>query len=221
MKTVLAHIAAWLFRKMQGAELHLVLRSLCAAGQQIAESATFGPRVQLQIDTRARLHVGARVQVLHDSWLIAHPGDALVLEDDVFISQHCTVSGSVRIGRGTLIGGFVTVIDGNHRFDDPERPIREQGGVQRAIDIGEDVWIGSNAVILQGVRIGDGAVIAANATVTRDIPPMAVAGGTPARVLRLRGERPPDAAAATEADREKDPSTDPSDVPPARREKHE
>ena len=190
MKELVARVAAWLFRRLQGAELFLALRALRKAGQDIAASATFGPRVQLRIDTRARLRLGARVQVLHDSWLIAHPGDTLDIAEDVFISQHCTVSGSVSIGRGTLIGGFVTVIDGNHVFDDPARPIREQGGRQRAIDIGEDVWIGSNAVILQGVSIGNGAVIAANATVTRDIPAGAVAGGTPARVLRMRGEGP-------------------------------
>lgn len=211
MKTVLAHIAVWLFRKMQGAELYLALRGLRAAGQSIAASATFGPRVQLKIAPEARLRIGVHVQVLHDSWLIAHPGDTLAIEDDVFISQHCTVSGSVRIGRGTLLGGFVTVIDGNHRFDDPGRPIREQGGEQRAIDIGEDVWIGTNAVILQGVRIGDGAVIAANATVTKDIPPGAVAGGTPARVLRQRGDRAASAAsdsnAATTPDAPVNPDT--------------
>ena len=188
MKSMIAHIAAWLFRKMQGAELFLDLRHLRASGQEIAGSAVFGPRVQLRIDSAARLRIAERVEVLHDSWLIAHPGDALTLEEDVFISQHCTVSGSVRIGRGTLVGGFVTIIDGNHRFDDCNRPIREQGGEQRPIDIGSDVWIGSNAVILQGVCVGDGAVVAANATVTKDVPAGAVVGGTPARVLRMRGE---------------------------------
>ncbi|MFA6232940.1 MAG: acyltransferase [Bacteroidota bacterium] len=182
-----AHIAFWLFRKMQGAELFLTLRRLHAEGQQIDASATFGERVQLRIDPRAHLCIGARTQVLHDSWVIAHPENTLVLEDDVFISQHCTVSGNVRIGAGSLIGGFVTIIDGNHVFDDKGKPIREQGGIQRPIEIGKNVWIGTNAVILQGVRIGDGAVIAANATVTHDVPPDAIVGGTPARIIRMRG----------------------------------
>lgn len=190
MKTLIAHIAAWLFRKMEGAELHLVLRSLQRGEHRIDATASFGRRVEVRIADGARLELGAGTQVLHDSWLIAHPGDTLRLEDEVFISQHCTVSGSVRIGRGTLIGGFVTIIDSNHRFDDENRPVREQGGESAPIDIGEDVWIGSNAVILPGVRIGDHAVIAANATVTRDIPAWAVAAGTPARPLRDRREEP-------------------------------
>jgi len=189
MKTLVAHIAAWLFRKMEGAELHLVLRRLRASGQHsIDGSAAFGRRVEVRIADGARFEIGAGAQVLHDSWLIAHPGDTLRLEEQVFISQHCTVSGSVRIGRGTLIGGFVTIIDSNHRFDDNERPVREQGGESAPIDIGADVWIGSNVVILPGVSIGDHAVIAANATVTHDIPAWAVAAGTPARPLRDRRE---------------------------------
>lgn len=187
MKVLAAHIAAWIFRKMQGAELFLTLRRLRAEGQQIAHTATFGERVQLRIDPRARLRIGERTQVLADSWVIAHPENTLVLEEDVFISQHCTVSGSVRIGSNTLIGGFVTIIDGNHVFDDTSKAIREQGGEQRPINIGSDVWIGSNAVILQGVTIGDGAVVAANATVTHDVPAGAIVGGTPARIIRMRG----------------------------------
>jgi acetyltransferase-like isoleucine patch superfamily enzyme len=186
VKTLLAHIAAWLFRKMQGAELYLTLRALRSAGNRIASSSTFGPRVQLHIHPESTLDIGEGVEVLQDSWLIAHPGNSLVLGDRVFISQHCTVSGSVRIGDDTLIGGYVTIIDGNHVTGDTARPIAAQGGVQKPIEIGSDVWIGSNAVILQGVRIGDHAVVAANATVTRDVPAWSVVGGTPARVLRDR-----------------------------------
>ncbi|MBR9978422.1 MAG: acyltransferase [Bacteroidetes bacterium] len=178
----------WLFRKMQGADLFLTLRRLRESGQHIEGSAHFGARVELRIDPQAVLYIGSDVMVLHDSWLIAHPGDTLHLEDDVYISRQCTVSGSVRIGCGTLIGAFATIIDANHVFDDTKRQIREQGGRQRPIDIGSDVWIGAHAIILEGVMIGDGAVVAANATVTKDVPPGAVVAGSPARVLRMRGE---------------------------------
>jgi acetyltransferase-like isoleucine patch superfamily enzyme len=186
MSMMLARVAAWLFRKLQGADLHLALAELRERGQDIHTSATFGPRVQLRIADEATLRVGPGVEVLHDSWLIAHPGNTLELAERVFVSQHCTISGDVRIGRDTLIAGFVTIIDANHRFADTSRPIREQGGTSAPIVVGEDVWIGSNAVILAGVHIGDHAVVAANATVTRDVPDWAVVGGTPARVLRDR-----------------------------------
>lgn len=188
MKALIAHIAAWLFRKMQGAELYLALRNLRRDGHHISVSATFGPRVQLRIADGARFNIGKGVEVLHDSWLIAHEGNSLDIDEGVFISQHCTVSGTVHIGRNTLIGGFVTIIDGNHVFSDSASPVKTQGGVQKPIDIGEDVWIGTNSVILQGVRIGDHAVVAANATVTKDVPDWAVVAGTPARVIRDRRE---------------------------------
>ena len=55
-----------------------------------------------------------------------------------------------------------------------------------AVDIGNDVWIGQNALLIGGVRIGDGAIVAAGAVVTRDVPPYAVVGGVPARVIKLR-----------------------------------
>lgn len=188
MKTFVARIATWVFKKMQGSDLFLTLRRLRESGQHIDGSAHFGARVELRIDPQAVLYIGSDVEVLHDSWLIAHTGDTLRIENDVFISRQCTVSGSVRIGCGTLIGAFATIIDGNHVFDDTTQQIRKQGGRQSPIDIGSDVWIGTHAIILQGVRIGDGAVIAANATVTRDVPPGAIVAGSPARVLRMRGE---------------------------------
>jgi acetyltransferase-like isoleucine patch superfamily enzyme len=56
----------------------------------------------------------------------------------------------------------------------------------RPIEIGNDVWIGARAIILDGVRIGDGAVIAANAVVTKDVPPYAIVGGTPAKIIKFR-----------------------------------
>jgi acetyltransferase-like isoleucine patch superfamily enzyme len=187
MKRIAAALASWMFRKLQGADLYLTLSRLRDAGHAIHPTATFGPRTQIHVHDGASLRIGPEVEVLNDNWLIAHPGDELTLGDRVFISQHCTVSGTVSIGADTLIAGYVTIIDANHVISDTTRPIREQGGNKRPITIGSDVWIGAHAVILQGVTIGDGAVVAANATVTHDVPPHAVVGGTPARVIARRG----------------------------------
>jgi acetyltransferase-like isoleucine patch superfamily enzyme len=96
--------------------------------------------------------------------------------------------GDIAIGDYCLIANGVEIIGGDHRVVDPSRPMRFQGRSPRPISIGEDVWIGTRAVILGGAAVGKGAVIGAGAVVTSDIPPLAVAAGVPARVLRLRGE---------------------------------
>ena len=98
-------------------------------------------------------------------------------------------NGGVRIGPNVVIGHHVSVITSNHRFDDPMRPIAEQGVQLRSIEIGDNVWVGSGARILAGVTIGDGAVIGANSVVTRSVAPGAVVAGVPARWLRQRGSR--------------------------------
>ncbi len=95
--------------------------------------------------------------------------------------------GDISIGDYCLVANGVEIIGGDHTLDDVSRPMRFQGRSPRPISIGEDVWIGTRAVILGGVSVGKGAVIGAGAVVTSDIPPLAVAGGVPARVLRFRG----------------------------------
>lgn len=96
----------------------------------------------------------------------------------------------------SLAHGIVFYVDGNHRLDTFSTfPFRERLGWAEvppnnwgrgAPRVGNDVWIGNCATIMTGVTIGDGAVVAAHAVVTRDVPPYAVVGGNPARVLKYR-----------------------------------
>ena len=106
----------------------------------------------------------------------------LVIGKNVFINSGCKVQdqGGIEIGDGTLIGHNVVLATLNHAL----APERRGDLIPRPIRIGKNVWIGSNAVILPGVTIGDGAVIAAGAAVTKDVPENSVVGGVPARVLR-------------------------------------
>lgn len=95
--------------------------------------------------------------------------------------------GGIRIGDNVLVGQSVNMHAENHVFADPTRLIREQRVSYRGIVIEDNVWIGSRAVILDGVTVGRGAVIAAGAVVTATVPPFAVVAGVPARVVRVRG----------------------------------
>ena len=94
--------------------------------------------------------------------------------------------GDIDIGDNTLIANQVEIIGGDHTFEDVTVPMRFQGRSPSRIVIGEDVWIGTHAIIVGGVTIGNGAVIGAGAVVNRDIPEYAIAAGVPARVVRSR-----------------------------------
>lgn len=174
------------FIAVENLERKRTVRALRAAGQRIADDVSFGRRVQIDIDETARVDIGPGTKILQDSWLIAEAHDTLRIGESVFIGQHCTVSGSVEIGDSTLIASFVSIIDAQHVMDDPTVPIARQGGRKNPILIGRDVWIGASSIVLGGVTIGDHAVVGANSTVTRDVPPWAIVAGSPASIIRMR-----------------------------------
>lgn len=92
--------------------------------------------------------------------------------------------GGITIGDRVYTGPLVQILAVNHLFDDPNRPMVEQGITAEGIVIHDDVWVGAGAIITDGVTIGKGAVIAAGAVVTKDVPAHTVVGGVPARVLK-------------------------------------
>lgn len=94
-------------------------------------------------------------------------------------------SSEIRIGNDCLIAPFVYIVDSNHQIG-KERRINEQPNIAAPIIIGDDVWISSNSTILKGVKIGKGAVVAANSVVNTDIPDYQIFGGSPAKKI---GER--------------------------------
>lgn len=102
--------------------------------------------------------------------------------------NHITATNYIKIGNNLLTGKWVTITDNSHGKTDYyelqhppcERKVISKGGVT----IGNNVWIGDKATILPGVTIGDGAVIAANAVVTKDVAAYSVVGGNPAKALK-------------------------------------
>jgi maltose O-acetyltransferase len=123
----------------------------------------------------------------------AYFGDGREIEigDNSGIGIDCHVTGPVRIGRDVMMAPEVIVLTSNHRFDRTDVPMREQGALPpEPVTIGDDVWIGSRAIILPGVTIGRGAIVAAGAVITRDVPEYAIVGGNPARIIRNRKDPP-------------------------------
>lgn len=101
-------------------------------------------------------------------------------------------SSHIKIGNHVFFGPEVSVHGGNHRFDVIGRFMSTITEVEKRPDddkdviIEDDVWIGTRAIILQGVTIGRGAIVAAGAVVTRNVPPYAIVGGVPAQLIRFR-----------------------------------
>lgn len=95
--------------------------------------------------------------------------------------------GDIRIGDHSQIAQFCTLVAGNHTVDTMEFMIDAPWETSRnSIEIGEDVWIGANCVILPGVTIGRGAVIGAGSVVTKNVPPYSIYVGNPAKLMRMR-----------------------------------
>lgn len=95
-------------------------------------------------------------------------------------------TGLIKIGNNVRIAPHVMMIAANHVFDDTDTPICKQGLVHKPIVIEDDVWIAGRANIMAGVTIGTGAVVAAGAVVTKDVPPYSVVAGVPAKVIKMR-----------------------------------
>lgn len=98
--------------------------------------------------------------------------------------------GGLIIGNGVIISRGVEIWTANHNYDseDLKSLPYDRRFILKPVNIGDNVWIGSRVTIIPGVSIGEGAVIGAGAVVTHDIPPLAVAGGNPAKVIKYRNQ---------------------------------
>ena len=114
-------------------------------------------------------------------------GRGVTLGDRSGIGINASIGEQTHIGSDVMMGPDCVIYTRNHRFDRLDIPMREQGyGPVEPVEIGDDCWIGGRVTILPGVHVGNGAVIAAGAVVTKDVPPYAVVGGVPARIIYNR-----------------------------------
>lgn len=115
--------------------------------------------------------------------------DHLHIAPPVYIGPHSWLQlrGHLTIGAGTIIGPRLKVHTSNHRYEGVMLPYDDTYEIKNVV-IGENVWIGADVTVMPGVRIGDGAVIAACACVTKDVPSLAVVGGCPAGIIKYRDE---------------------------------
>jgi acetyltransferase-like isoleucine patch superfamily enzyme len=120
-------------------------------------------------------------------------GEGLKVGSYSNIGPYCYIgcSGKIEIGEHVLMSPRVSMFAENHVFDRTDVPMRDQGVIRQEIIVENDCWLASGSIILAGVRIGKGAIVAAGAVVTKDVPSYAVVGGSPARILRWRKPEEP------------------------------
>lgn len=131
--------------------------------------------------------IGKRVVFYPGVW-ISSPSKNLRIDDDVDLALDViiTASGGVTIGKRTLIGYRTQILSSNHIIPNNRDMIFHSGHSKKEVIIEKDVWIGANCIILPGVVIGEGAVIAAGSIVTKNVDPYTLVGGVPAKLIRNR-----------------------------------
>jgi galactoside O-acetyltransferase len=160
-------------------------------GLRLAEHA---PELSIQTNVSItcpnRISIGRKCYLGRDCKLYASSESFIRLGANFSANANVMINargtGHITIGDNVMIGPNVVLRSNDHVFKRPDMPINEQGMTDGWIVIGNDVWIASNAVILQDVSIGDGAVVAAGAVVTKSVAPYSIVGGVPARIIGMR-----------------------------------
>jgi acetyltransferase-like isoleucine patch superfamily enzyme len=140
--------------------------------------------------------LASRITLADDVWLsrgcylVAGPGTEIAVGSQAYIGHRCLFygHGGIQVGSDVLMANDVQLICGNHTFARRDVPIRAQPTEERSIVVEDDVWLGASAIVLGGVIIGRGSVVAAGAVVTRSLPPYSIARGVPAEIVGVRGE---------------------------------
>jgi acetyltransferase-like isoleucine patch superfamily enzyme len=150
-------------------------------------SVTLFPYCTLSTELGGKIALGKNVRIRPFAQLLTY-GGCIEMGDNCVVNQFSILygHGGLAIGNDVVIAAHTVFIPANHAFADLNVPIRLQDETRMGIQVGNDVWIGANATVLDGVRIGNGCVVGAGSVVTRDVPDYSVTVGTPAKVIKNR-----------------------------------
>ncbi len=112
----------------------------------------------------------------------------LNIGDNTSINEYSIIScqKSITIGSNVMLAPYVYILDVDHKFKSINIPITQQGYTTGDVNIGDNVWIGTNTIITKGVTIGEGSIIGSNSVVTKNIAPFSIVAGSPAKLIRMR-----------------------------------
>ena len=113
--------------------------------------------------------------------------NSISIGDNFYMGNYCHLAANALIGHDVMFASFVSIVGGDHKIDNINTSIRNSGRDEFKTTIIEDnVWIGHGCIIMHGVKIGSGAVLAAGSVVTKDVPNNAIYGGNPSKLIRYR-----------------------------------
>lgn len=173
----------YLIMNQRDARPRWYIRLLAPLYQHRGHGSKIYPSVRMDTPPYRRFWLGQH-SVVESYCCINNAVGDVIIGDHTRIGLHNTIIGPVCIGSHVNLAQGITVTALNHNFTDADKRIDEQGITTKPVVIGDDVWIGANAVILPGVAIGSHAVVAAGAVVTKDVPSRTLVGGVPAKVIR-------------------------------------
>jgi acetyltransferase-like isoleucine patch superfamily enzyme len=162
-------------------------RAWRAAG---ARNAAVGRDVVIEVAPGATLELGEGCSI-GDHCRVLVRGGTVRIGPGAVLGERCAITAhaGIEIGAGAVLGDEAVVLDFDHRYEDPDTPIRLQGIKTAPVGVGAGARIGARAAIQRGVTIGDGAEVAAQSVVTRDVAPHARVGGVPAQPALSRSPR--------------------------------
>lgn len=173
----------WLIMNQRDARPRWYIRLLAPLYQHRGRHSKIYRSVRMDTPPYRTFSLGDHSVVESFSCINNAVGD-VVIGDHTRIGLHNTIIGPVTIGQHVNLAQDIVVTALNHNYSIPDQRIDQQGVTTAAVTIGNDCWIGANAVILPGVTIGEHSVVAAGAVVTKDVPSHSLVAGVPARIIK-------------------------------------
>ncbi len=150
---------------------------------KVSRKAIIRRTARLDVFPYKRFEVG-EYSIIEDFTLLANACGDVIMGKKVLIGCGSKIIGPITFGDNILLAQNVVLSGLNHDYEDPTRPIVEQGFNVKEIVVEDGVWIGAGALVTAGVHIGRNSVVGAGSVVTRDVPPYSVVVGNPARVVK-------------------------------------
>ena len=179
----LKRLLDWLIMNQRNARPRWYVRLLAPLYQHRGRGAKIYCSVRMDTPPYRRFSLGQH-SVVESFCCINNAVGDVIIGDYTRIGLHNTIIGPVTIGNHVNLAQGITVTALNHNFSEPGKRIDEQGVSTGQVVIGDDVWIGANAVVLPNVSIGCHSVVAAGAVVTKDVPDGCAVAGVPAKIIK-------------------------------------